>query len=55
MVVCNVCCSEDIEQKRWVSVNEPGVGAIKNTVSEDIEDKWCNNCQEHVGFKKRKK
>lgn len=50
MIVCKECGSTDIEQKRWVAVNEPGAEAIKNTTSEDNEDKWCNKCEDHVNF-----
>jgi len=47
-LVCMECGSDDIEELQWVSANTGEIsGGINDT---EVEDQWCNNCNEHVEF-----
>jgi hypothetical protein len=48
MIVCATCGSHDIEELRWVGVNN---GISKGKQSEEVDDQWCSKCEEHVNFK----
>ncbi|HPC10137.1 MAG TPA: hypothetical protein PLN85_03600 [archaeon] len=48
ILVCSECGSEDIEVKTWVNPNTNEIGDV---VSNEEEDCWCNDCQEHCTLK----
>jgi hypothetical protein len=45
MYICENCGLNDVEQKQWVNPNTEALGEM---VSEESNDTWCNNCNEHV-------
>lgn len=48
ILVCNECgSSESIQIKVWSYVNS---NKFASDCSEDIDDKWCEDCEEHVHF-----
>lgn len=44
--VCSECGGTNVEYKAWVHCE---TGEF-NEVSNDKEDTWCNDCQEHTGI-----
>lgn len=46
-ISCSNCGSEDVEELRWIKVNEDTIG---DKQSQEVSDQWCNNCEEHVEF-----
>ena len=48
ILVCNECdSSESIQIKVWNYVNS---NEFASDCSDDIGDKWCEDCEEHVHF-----
>ena len=48
ILVCEKCGSSDkIQVKEWRYVNS---GEFAGDCSNEREDNWCDNCQEHVYF-----
>jgi hypothetical protein len=37
----------NIETKTWVNVNTKVVGALADSMSDDSEDNWCEDCENH--------
>jgi hypothetical protein len=46
--VCSQCGKPDIEQKAWVNPNTDEV--LDSCSDGDIQDNWCNVCEEHNLF-----
>lgn len=46
--VCRVCGSSDVEERLWVKVNNMEVNL--SSATGDIEDCYCNNCNEHTAY-----
>lgn len=45
--VCEECSSSNVEQQGWIQLNSvnPNITFVE---SNDREDFWCNQCQEHT-------
>jgi len=43
--ICTVCGSDKVEERVWISVNDPKHTNIE--VTGDEEDCWCGNCEDH--------
>ena len=48
LFVCRKCGSSDIQVKAWVDLNNPTIESL-SYLSDDFEDFWCNNCEDHWG------
>ena len=47
-VVCEQCGGTNLEQMCWC---DPNTGKVTdNSHSDDKQDRWCNDCEEHVHF-----
>lgn len=44
--VCPDCCSDNVEGKAWINVNN--LNAICSTENEYLEEGFCNDCCEHL-------
>ena len=45
--VCSECGSENIMERDWVN---PNTGIGLGEAANEIEDRWCNDCDRHVDF-----
>lgn len=52
ILVCEICGSEHILTKSWTDPNTDVVN--HNMDSDDTDDNWCEECQQHVGFISKK-
>lgn len=52
ILVCEICGSEHILTKSWTDPNTDVVN--HNMDSDDTDDNWCEECQQHVGFVSKK-
>ena len=41
---CSECGSDNVETRQWLNLKTDRAESISN----DVEDNWCNECQEHV-------
>lgn len=48
-LVCENCGGTNIMCKAWVDPNSDNV--IDSCSDEDIEDNWCDDCENNVNFK----
>ena len=46
-VICSECGSTNVEYLVWFNCKTGHLGEVSN----DDEDTWCNDCQEHTGLK----
>jgi hypothetical protein len=48
-LVCELCGGTNIEQRAWV---DPNTDIVLDSCSDgEIDDNWCNDCNEPVKFK----
>lgn len=45
--VCESCGSSNVEQQGWIQLNSvnPNITFFETN---DVQDFWCNSCEEHV-------
>jgi len=52
-LVCEECGGTNIQTKAWVDPNGNG-DYIDLMEGDDDDDNWCDDCQDHLGFKEIK-
>ena len=44
--VCEECGSDDVETRMWMNLKT----GHSEPISNDLEDNWCNRCEDHVSL-----
>ena len=42
---CEKCGGDNVQVKAWVN---PNTNEIIETMSDEVEDCWCEDCEEHI-------
>jgi hypothetical protein len=47
MIVCKECKSENIQTVYWVRINSQEIVEMALSETQDKQDNWCPDCEEH--------
>ena len=46
--VCELCNSPNVQEKRWVDINNPSDIELQEMVEDEDNTVWCNDCEQHT-------
>ena len=47
---CSTCGGSNVEMKGWIKPNYMNQTSEFQPISQDPEDTWCNDCEDHTGL-----